>query len=107
MLEHYCRCPAVLRAARHMMHFEYPAELALNIWVLNSYWLDTDDNMRGLGLLVYGAYMAFNSIRSKGISCMEQAIQCISQHIRQGAMGNDLCLRYLDRCWQKPMNHVR
>ena len=90
-----------------MMHFDYPAGLALNIWVLNSYWLDIDDNLRGVGLLVYGAYMAFNSIRCKGISNVEEAVQCISQHVRQGAMNNNACMSYLDRCWQKPMNYVR
>ena len=105
-LEHYCRCPAILRVARHMVHFEYPAEQALNIWALNSAWLDDDDNMRGLSLLVYGAYMGFNSFRHEGVSGVEQAVQCITQHARQGAMGHTLCMEYLDSRWQQPMNYV-
>ena len=38
-IEHYCRCPVIMRVARHMMHIDYPSSLALDIWILNSGWL--------------------------------------------------------------------
>ena len=89
-----------------MMHIDYPSSLALDIWILNSGWLDNDDVFVGIGLLMYGAYMGFNSITHGGISSTDQAYQCIAQHCRQGAMGNERCLKYLDGCWQTPMRHV-
>ena len=105
-LEHYCRCPVTLRVARHMMHICYPAELALDIWVLSSSWLDTEEVLVAVSLLIYGCFMAFNSIRHGSVSSAEQAYQCIVQHCRQGAMGSNTCTNYLDRCWQRPMKHV-
>ena len=105
-IEHYCRCPVTMRAARHIMHLSYPAELALDVWVLNSGWWDSEDVARGLGLLMYGCYMAFNSIRCKGVSCSDQAFHCIAQHCRQGAMGNNKCMEFIDTSWQRPMKHV-
>ena len=105
-IKHYCRCPVTMRVARQMMHISYPAELALDIWVLNSGWLDGEGVLRGISLLVYGCYMAFNSIRCEGASKSGQAYQCIAQPCRQGAMGNDKCMDYLDNCWQSPMKHV-
>ena len=41
--EHYCKCPLVHRVARSVLHFSYPNELAFDVWLLNSYWLDVDD----------------------------------------------------------------
>ena len=105
-IEHYCRCPVALRVARHVMHIVYPAELALDIWILNSGWLDGDGVLIGISLLVYGCYMAFNTIRRAGVSDSDQAYQCIVQHCRQGAMGNDKCVEYLDKRWQSPMQCV-
>ena len=105
-IEHYCRCPVVLRVAGHMMRLSYPPEMALNIWVLNSSWLDREDELRGISLLIYGCYLAFNSIRIKGISSSDQAFQCIAQHCRQGAMGHSACMSFLDRSWQRPVKHV-
>jgi hypothetical protein len=105
-IEHYCKCPIVHRVAMHVMHFDYPNESALNIWMLNSSWHDDDTNLKGIGLLVYGCYMAFNTIRHNGITCGEQAFHCITQHCKQGAMGHSACMKYLDEAWQRPMNHV-
>ena len=105
-LEHYCRCPTVLRVAKHYFHFAYPKELALDLWTLNSYWLDIDDNFRGLALLVYGAYMAFNTIRHNGISDSNQAYQCIMQHCKLGCGGHPACIKFVDSCWSRPMNHI-
>ena len=105
-IEHYCRCPVTLRVAGHMMHVSYPANLALDIWILNSSWLDVDEVLVGIGLLIYGCYMGFNSIVHGSVSSPEQAFRCIAQHCRQGAMGNDRCMDFLDRCWQTPVRHV-
>ena len=105
-LEHYCRCPVVPRVARHILHFSYPPELALNVWMLNSYWLDIDYNMRGAALLIYGTYMAFNTIRHKGIADANQAYKCITQFCKLGAGGDDACISHLDGCWHRPMNYV-
>ena len=56
-----------MRVARHAMHLSYPSDMAMDLWLLNSGWLDNEDVMRGMGLLIYGCYMAFNSIRCKSI----------------------------------------
>ena len=89
-----------------MLHFSYPDELALDIWTLNSTWLDDLDNLRGLGLLVYGTYMAFNSIRHKGITDSQQAFHCISQHCKQGALGHAASMRFLDSRWRSPISYI-
>ena len=88
------------------MHFDYPNESALDIWMLNSSWHDVDSNLRGSGLLAYGCYVAFNTIRRNGITNGEQAFHCIAQHCKQGAMGHNACMKYLDEAWQRPLNHV-
>lgn len=105
-IEHYCKCPVTMRVARHLMHLSYPDEAAMDLWVLNSGWLDSEDVMRGMALLIYGCYMACNNIRCKGISCSDQAFHCIAQHCRQGGMGNNKCMSFLDASWLRPMKHV-
>ena len=105
--EHYCRCPLVHRVSRNVLHFSYPNEVALDMWLLNSYWLDVDDNFRRAALLVYGLYRAFNTIRNNnGISSAKQAVHCIIQLCRQGALGHNECMKVIDTCWQKPISHV-
>jgi len=105
-LEHYCRCPVILKAARHTLHFSYPEEMGLDLWVLNSSWLDIDYNMRSLALLVYGTYMAFNRIRHGFVSDSHQAFLCITQFCKLGAGGHNGCISHLDGCWMRPMNYV-
>jgi hypothetical protein len=105
-LEHYCRCPVVLRVARHLLHFSYAAEAGLDLWTLNSSWLDIPGNLRGLALLVYGTYMAFNSIRYNKISDSQQAFHCIVQHCKQGAMGHAASMTHIDACWLSPISHI-
>ena len=105
-LEHYCRCPVVLRVANHLFHFSYPEEMGLDLWALNSAWLDTPANMRGLALLVYGVYMAFNSIRYNKISDSAQAFHCIVQHCKQGAMGHAPSMAHMEACWRSPMSYI-
>jgi hypothetical protein len=104
-IEHYCRCPIVMRVANHQFHFSYPLTSAIDLWMLNSYWLDIDDNFRGFALLVYGAYMAFNSIRHNSISDSEQLFRCIVQFCKLGAGGHQKCIKYIDSCWMRPMNY--
>ena len=106
-LEHYCRCPVVLRVAKHMFHISYPAEMALDLWTLNSSWLDmSHDNLRGLALLVYGTYMSLNTIRHNGISDSTQAFQCIVQYCKLGCGGHSACITFLDTCWSRPMTCI-
>ena len=90
-----------------MFHFSYPAEMALDLWTLNSSWLDTNhDPLRGLALLVYGAYMALNAIRHNGINDSNQAYHCIVQYCKLGCGGHLACIRYMDTCWSRPMTHI-
>ena len=105
-LEHYCRCPVVLRAAKHIFHIDYSPGIALDLWTLNSYWLDVDDNLRGLALLIYGTYNAFNTIRHHGISNSDQAFHYIHQHCKLGCGGDTKCIRYIDSRWNAPVIHV-
>ena len=105
-LEHYCRCTVVLRVARHVFHFSYADQTAFDIWALNSSWLDSPENLRGLALLVYGTYMAFNTIRHNKVSDSHQAFHCIVQHCKQGAMGHAPSMKYIDACWRSPMSYI-
>jgi len=105
-LEQYCRCPVVLRVARHLLHFSYHERMALDLWALNSSWLDVPGNLMGLALLVYGTYMAFNSIRHQGILDGQQAFHCIVQHCKQGAMGHAASMKHIDACWHVPISHI-
>ena len=45
-IEHYCRCPTILRVARHTLKFSYAVQGALDLWALNNSWLDDKDNLR-------------------------------------------------------------
>ena len=105
-LEHYCRCPIVLRVASSYLHFSYQAEPALDLWCLNSSWLDSDHNLMGISILIYGVYNAFNSIRCSSISDSQQAYLCIVQHCKQGAFGHGACTAFLDSCWRRPISYI-
>ena len=105
-LEHYCRCPVVLRVARHLFHISYPLELALNIWAINSAWLDRPHMIESLSLLMYGVYMAFNTLRYSRVTDTQQAFHCIIQHCKQGAFGHQECMNHLDSCWHRPVSHI-
>jgi hypothetical protein len=105
-LEHYCRCPVVHRVARHLLHIDYPNEIALDLWSLNSSWLDSPHHFRSLAILVYGTYMAFNTSRYNKMPDSQQAFHCIVQHCKQGALGHADCMSHLDSCWKRPMNHI-
>ena len=105
-LEHYCRCPVVRRVAEHTFRFSYPAEEALTLWLLNSRWLDSPDNLLSLGLLVYGVYMAYNTIRYHKIGSSDDAFQCIVQHCKQGAFGHPASMSHLDTRWQSPISYI-
>ena len=105
-LEHYCRCPVVSRVAESYLHFSYTKELGLDLWLLNSYWLDGDEALRGLAILIYGTYNAFNSIRHGFIPNEQQAYHCIIQHCKQGSFGHGKCMKFLDSCWKSPITHV-
>ena len=72
-LEHYSKCPVVLKVARGYLHFSYPLEEAINLWTLCNHWVAHDGNMRSLALLIYGSYMAHNTIRHNGIGEDTQA----------------------------------
>jgi len=105
-LEHYSRCPTILRVARHTLRFNYTDESAMDMWALNSPWLDIRENLMALALLIYGAYMAFNSCRHNGVSDSSQALHCIMQHCKQGAMGHGPSMNFLDSRWQCQISHI-
>jgi len=105
-LEHYCRCPIVMRVATHTFRFSYPREGALNLWLLNSRWLDDAGNLLSLGLLTYGVYMAFNTIRHHSITSSLDAYHCIIQHCKQGAFGHSPSMSHLDSRWQSPVSYI-
>ena len=105
-IEHYCRCPTILRVARHTLKFSYAVQGALDLWALNNSWLDDKDNLRAFALLVYGSFMTFNSCRYAKLSDSNQVFECIVQHCKQGAMGHATCMTFLDRRWQSPVSHM-
>ena len=105
-LEHYVRCPAALRAARNYLHLQYPVEMALDIWLLNSAWLDLPDIRMGISLLIYGIYSAYNTLRYGGVSSEQQAHHLIVQHCKQGAFGHAKAMKYLDSRWRSPITSI-
>ena len=98
-LQHYCRCPVVLRVASHFLHISYPSKMALDLWALNSNLLDIPRYIRSISLLIYGTYMAFNTLRYNKITDTQQAAHCIVQHCTQEAFGHGECMKHLDSCW--------
>ena len=105
-IEHYCRCPIVRRVGYRHLKIEYPPEEGLNIWTLNSRWVECRDIMCRVAILVYGTYRAFNSIKHKGISDSQQAQECIVQSCRPGVAGSDKCTRLWDTSWSRPISYM-
>ena len=105
-LEHYCRCPTVLRVAKHVFRFSYPNEMGLDIWALNSAWLDDLHNMRSFALLIDGAYNAFNTFRYTAAHNDHDAYHGIQQHCKQGTAGHADSIKHLDSCWLKEVSYV-
>jgi hypothetical protein len=102
-IEHYCRCPVVSRVAHSFLHMQYPAEEALNVWTLNTKWVDTPEVITCVALLEYGVFNALNSIKHHGISSESQAYNCIVQHCKQGVMGHVASSKVLGNCWRRPL----
>ena len=102
-IEHYCRCPTVLRVAKHVFKFGYPAESGLDLWALNSAWLDDAHNMRSLALLVYGSYNAFNTFRYTPVANDHDAYHGIQQHCKQGTAGHPASIKHIDSMWTREM----
>ena len=102
-IEHYCRCPVVMEVLQKMLHLHYPKEEALNVWLLNTAWVENHSVGACVALLVYGTYSAYNSIRHKGISNTAQARDCIQQHIKQGVLGHHASTKVLNNCWNRPL----
>jgi len=105
-IEHYCRCPATMKVARSYLHLDYPAEPALDIWLLSSSWLDIPDTRMGISLLIYGVYNAFNTLRHGGGSSQHQVHHLIVQHCKQGAFGHPKAMKYLDSRWRQNTTHI-
>ena len=103
-IEHYCRCPVVMRVAQSFLHIHFDEQAALDIWTLNSQWVGGNPTvMTCVALLIYGAFKAFNSINHQGISNSQQAYICITQHCMQGALGHTASQQILDGCWRRPL----
>ncbi len=98
--------PVVMRVARNYLHLAYPAEQALNVWMLNSNWLDISEVSIGISILLYGAYNAYNSIRNADVSDSTQAYHCIVHHCKQSAFGHGKLMAYLDSSWRRPIRHL-
>ena len=79
---------------------DYPAELALNIWLLNSSWLNSPDIRMGISLLVYGVYNAFNTLRYQPSTDAQQVHHMIVQYCKQGAFGHSKAMASLDSRWR-------
>ena len=103
-IEHYCRCPIVMKVAQSYLHVHYPPEEALNVWALNNYWIDRPEILTCIALLIYGVFNAYNSISHHGISCSAQAYNCITQHCKQGVLAHPASARILAFCWQRPLD---
>jgi len=99
-IEHYCRCPSTMRVARSYLRVDYPSELALTLWLLNSGWLAHADARMGLSLLIYGVYSAFNTLRQGRVNDQQQVHHLIVQHCKQGAFGHPQAMKFLDSRWQ-------
>ena len=105
-IEHYARCNVVQRVAKQIFKFAYPAQLGLNVWLLNTSFIDCDDNDISVGLLIYGVYNAFNTLRYNPVSSEAQAFHCIVQMCKEGAIGDPKCMAHLDNRWQHQITHI-
>ena len=95
-LEHYCRCPVVMDVANKVCRIGYMSVDALNLWVLNSAWLDIADNLLAIGLLIYGAYMTFNHCRHHPLQSRAQVYDHMVQQCKQGTAGHPHSMKFLD-----------
>ena len=78
----------------------------MNLWTLNHSWLDIKDNLRAFALLAYGAYNAFNTARQGRLSDSGQAMLCIVQHCKQGALGHQPSMTFMDQRWQSQVSYI-
>ena len=76
-IEHYCRCPTVLKAANCVLRIDYPSQVALDVWTLNCYWVEARNHLASVAILIYGAYNASNKIRHQGISSKAGGQECL------------------------------
>ena len=105
-VEHYCRCPVVLKAAHCVLRISYPPELALDVWTLNTSWVDDECHLVCVGILIYGTYCACNQIRHQGISGAEQAYDCLVQNCKRATAGHPPTMKLLDSAWIRPVSHM-
>ena len=72
-----------------------PAD-ALNLWVLNSAWLDSDDNLTLMCVLIYGVYMTFNHCKHSHLQFSQHVFDHMIQQCKQGTAGHPRSMRLLD-----------
>ena len=104
-IEHYCRCPVVLKVASQIFKIHFQAEDALNAWLLNCAWLDAPEHLLSMGMLIYGTYMAFNTCRYRTMRGQDQVYDLIVQHCRQSSSGHHACMTHFDSLWKQPVSH--
>ena len=92
--------------AKHVFSFSYPDVMGLDIWALNSAWSDDSHNLRSVGLLIFGAYNAFDTCRYTAANNDHDAYHCIQQHCRQGTAGHPESTKHLDSCWKSEVVYV-
>ena len=93
----------MLEVLKNVLNISYPQADALNVWMLNTGWVESKVVGTCVALLVYGVYNAFNTIKKKGITNSMQAKDCIKQHCKNGVMGHPSSTQILNSCWQRPI----
>ena len=105
-IEHYCRCPAVLKVLQHKLRIIVPPAKALAFWMLDCPSSD-DDLLMSSALSVYAGYMATNTYRKIGRpQTKERAIDAMGQYLIQSAYGHPKVGKFLDNCWATPMRNL-
>ena len=70
--------------------------LCLNLWVLNSAWLDFPDNLLAMGLLISGAYRTFNHCWHHPLQSRARIHDHMIQQCKQGTTRHPHSMKFSD-----------
>ena len=105
-IEHYCRCPAVLKILERRLRIIVSPAQALAFWMMACP-SSNDDILMCSALSTYAGYMAFNKYRKIGRpQNIERAIDAMGQYLIQSAYGHPNVGRFLDNRWTSPMLYL-
>jgi hypothetical protein len=98
-IEHYCGCNKVQEVFRRKLNLDATTFANLHSFTMTNPHIKTSEQLTSLALGIYGVYTATNRLRAQGGIQERDAVDALTQAIRDGAKGHGKALKALQQRW--------